>query len=87
MPRGLPSPAHTISSSSHPRAAVLVAEILVDENNTEWQSLMTCHMIVCFNALERTEGHYRHLLKETGWELKQTSRTSGPLSLLEATAV
>lgn len=66
---------------------MLVAEIIVDERNTEWQSLMNIHMEVCFNALERSEAHYRELLKKTGWELQKTSSTSGPLSLLEATAV
>ncbi|PWN26362.1 S-adenosyl-L-methionine-dependent methyltransferase [Jaminaea rosea] len=76
-----------LRSSVKAGTTLLVAEILIDADNTSWQRTMSLHMLAVFNAEERTEEQYRSLLKQTGWQLQKTSATSGPLSLLEAVAI
>jgi hypothetical protein len=42
-------------------------------------------MLLMFDgARERTLGHYRDLLEDTGWQLEQVVPSPGPMSIIEA---
>lgn len=67
---------------------LLVIEMMVPE---PWASspahLLDLNMLVMLGGIERTETEYAALLADSGWELRQAIPTSGPFSVLEATAV
>ena len=72
------------SATSNTRLRVF--EMLLPTDATPHRAKMSdVLMLLMFDgARERTVGHYRDLLEDTGWQLEQVMASPGPMSVIEA---
>jgi hypothetical protein len=77
-----------VRSAAAPGAALLLIETVIPEGEGgsigKWVDI---EMLVISNGRERTEGEYRRLLEQSGFEMNGVVDTASRFSIIEARAV
>lgn len=77
-----------IAEASPDKARLFIAEFVIPDSETpHYSKLFDVHMMCTTSGRERTEKEYNALLQEAGWRHKNTSKSFGPLNVIEAVKV
>jgi hypothetical protein len=73
----------------NPQGRILIVEgvILTETEGTSFNKFQDLHMLVCFEAGERTEADFARLYEAAGFQVASVTRTGTPISIVEGVPV